>query len=123
MYAGLLLVVVVFAPQGGHFGLIVLRHTASLFFTFLPTVSLRSFRLVKSKPMPSYTDSPWSRGQIRFCFVAKKTRNETKKQQVPGPGGNDRTRREAFNVPNESSVAALGASLVTKQAGRLPQHD
>ena len=24
---------------------------------------------------------------------------------------------------NESSVAALGASLVTKQAGRVPQHD
>ena len=34
-----------------------------------------------------------------------------------GPRGNDRTRREAFDTPNESSVAALGASLVTKQAG------
>ena len=35
MHAGLLLfvVVVVVAPQGGHFGLIVLRHTASLFVT------------------------------------------------------------------------------------------
>ena len=33
MHAGLLLfvVVVVVAPQGGYFGLIVLRHTASLF--------------------------------------------------------------------------------------------
>ena len=31
VHAGLLLVVVVVAPQGGHFGLIVLRHTASLF--------------------------------------------------------------------------------------------
>ena len=40
-----------------------------------------------------------------------------------GPRGNDRTRREAFDTPNESSVAALGASLVTKQAGRVPQHD
>ena len=28
-----------------------------------------------------------------------------------------------FVPPNESSVAALGASLVTKQAGRVPQHD
>ena len=45
------------------------------------------------------------------------------KKQAPGPGGNDRTRREAFNAPNETSVAALGASLVTKQAGRVPQHD
>ena len=30
---------------------------------------------------------------------------------------------EEFNAPNESSVAAMGASLVTKQAGRVPQHD
>jgi len=27
------------------------------------------------------------------------------------------------NAPNVSSVAALGAPLVTKQAGRVPQHD
>ena len=38
-----------------------------------------------------------------------------------GPRGIDRTRREAFDTPNESSVAALGASLVTKQARRVPE--
>ena len=51
---------------------------------------------------------------------------KNKKKRVSlasGPRGIDRSRREAFNAPNESSVAALGASLVTKQAGRVPQHD
>ena len=51
-----------------------------------------------------------------------KQRKKSKKQ-APGPGGNDRTRREVFNASDESSVAALEASLVTKQAGRVPQHD
>ena len=34
---------------------------------------------------------------------------------VSEPGGIDRTRREDLFPPNESSVAALGASLVAKQ--------
>ena len=68
------------------------------------------------------------RGLFVFCvcsifLIGKGTFLQTNKKQASGPGGNDRTRREAFNAPNESSVAALGASLVTKQAGRLPQHD
>ena len=33
-----------------------------------------------------------------------------------------RPKHEAFDTPNESSVAILGALLVTKQAGRVPQH-
>ena len=54
-------------------------------------------------------------------MVAKNTTSQ--KKQAPGPGGIDKTRREVFNAPNESSEAALGASLVTKQVGRVPQHD
>ena len=72
---------------------------------FFPEFLFRFFIFLKS--LNSY-----------FCPKTQKT-----KRQAPGPGGNDRTRREAFNAPNESSVAALGASLVTKQAGRVPQRD
>ena len=57
----------------------------------------------------------------RLTFLFNK--HTKSKEQAPGPGGSDRTRREAFNAPNESSVAARGVSLVTKQAGRVPQHD
>ena len=32
------------------------------------------------------------------------------------------TRNFTQDTPNQSPVAALGASLVTKQAGRVPQH-
>ena len=57
-------------------------------------------------------------------FVRTKTQQiKTKTKKAPGLGGIDRARRGAFNAPNESSVAALGASLVTKQAGRVPQDD
>ena len=55
-----------------------------------------------------------------ICVTKTPTKSKT---HARGLGGIDRTRREAFNAPNESSVAALGASLVTKQAGRVPQHD
>ena len=69
MYAGLLLVVVV-APQGGHFVLIVLRHTASLFCQNF----FRQYRygaLVNSiESLASSTiSSTWSRGLNRSIFV------------------------------------------------------
>ena len=54
-------------------------------------------------------------------FSEKKHKNRA--NLASGRGGNDSTRREALDAPNESSAAALGASLVTKQAGRVPQHD
>ena len=56
-----------------------------------------------------------------MLYICKEYKNT--KKQASGPGGNDRTQRDAFNEPNESSVAALGASLVPKQAGRVPRHD
>ena len=58
--------------------------------------------------------------------LANPRKNEKHKNRAnlaSGPRKSDSTRREAFDRPNESSVAALGASLVTKQAGRVPQHD
>ena len=59
--------------------------------------------------------------KLRNAHFCKKHKNRA--NLASGPRKSDSTRREAFNAPNESSVAALGASLVTKQAGRVPQHD
>ena len=64
----------------------------------------------------------WSaeRAGFKISIFAKQLKNIA--NLASGPRGTDSTRREAFDTPNESSVAALGASLVTKQAGRVPQH-
>ena len=56
----------------------------------------------------------------RTIFAKK---NKNRENLASGPRKSDRSRREDSDSVNESSVAALGASLVTKQAGRVPQHD
>ena len=59
-------------------------------------------------------------------ILAKKHKNT--KKQAPGPGGIDRTRREAFNAPNESSVSCSGSLVGDKTSwpcasARLVQKD
>ena len=89
-----------------------------------------SFAILKSRPgaggYPEGTQrevSPWPAPRDflknrRFLENAK-----IERLLASGPGGIDRTRREELIAPNESSVGALGASLVTKKAGRVSQHD
>ena len=58
---------------------------------------------------------------VKGTCLQKKHNNRA--NLASGRRGIDRSRREDSDSINESSVAALGASLVTKQAGRVPQHD
>ena len=53
--------------------------------------------------------------KITKGFVVQ-TKCKNRANLASGRRGIDRSRREDFFPPNESSVAALGASLVTKQA-------
>ena len=78
-------------------------------------------------------DASWSLRAATFFCVFRISQNRKKSisakkhkniaNLASGPPKSDSTRREDSDSVNESSVAALGASLVTKQAGRVPQHD
>ena len=56
----------------------------------------------------------------RNIFVKK---HKNRANLVSGVPKSESTRNSMQDTPNESSGVALGASLVTKQACRLPQHD
>ena len=76
-----------------------------MFLFVVRMVFLQNFDLLKSQ-------------KERFTKMCKTRANLTS-----GPGGIERTRHEALISKNESAVAALGASMVTKQAGCVPQRD
>ena len=79
--------------------------------------------------LPPLVDSCRDLFFLRFLFrtIVKGTflqnKHKNRATLASGPRKSDSTRREDSDSVNESSVAALGASLVTKQAGRVPQHD
>ena len=88
-------------------------------FTFLKLPTDRSAERGRSAEREDFKKLTFL-NRKRSSFV--KT-HENRANFASGPRKSDSTRREDSDSVNESSVAALGASLVTKQAGRVPQHD